>query len=144
MGGIDSGLEPHIKFGFQRRLKEELTDRDPPQPYPGDPLPEEIRSSAHTSVRKSRGLRTLPRRRQEQEQARLAVQRTMRFRAIQSEALRRRLVTLSRSPTSRAAIKVANGGRFDAALIEDRDYELNEVIGAESLFKLRLVTWGGR
>jgi hypothetical protein len=79
----------------------------------------------------------------EQQQARLAVERTTHFRLIQSDALRRRLTTLSRSPSSRAIIKVAKGGRFDAALIEDRDYDLKEVTGPDSSFKFRLITWGG-
>jgi hypothetical protein len=29
----------------------------------------------------------------------------------------------------RAVIKVAQGGKFDTALIEDRDYDLKEVTG---------------
>ncbi|KAJ6450450.1 hypothetical protein C8R47DRAFT_1230266 [Mycena vitilis] len=40
-----------------------------------------------------------------------------------------------------AAIQVAAGRRFDANLIEDRDYDLDEVVGPTSRFHLRLIPW---
>ncbi|KAJ7119401.1 hypothetical protein C8R46DRAFT_1238676 [Mycena filopes] len=140
---LDLALEPHIRFGFQRRLKEELTVRDPAQAHPDDLLPEELPppGKAHAAVQ-TEAHTALPKL-DARAMARIAEDRERRFRSLQSAALGNRMQRLARKPLPRAAIKVVEGGRFDASLIEDRDYDLSEVVGMGSRFRLRLVPWSG-
>jgi hypothetical protein len=141
---MDTALEPHLKFRLKRRLEAELALRDPAQPFPEDPLPDEDISKTLSPVKPSRGIRVLSCRIEEQEKAKLAAQREKRFRSVASAAMGHRNADLARAASSRSAIRVANGGEFDGSLIEDRDYALEEVVRPNTRFKLRLIPWGGR
>ncbi|KAJ7086889.1 hypothetical protein B0H15DRAFT_801511 [Mycena belliarum] len=66
------------------------------------------------------------------EDARIAADRERRFRSLQATALGARRQELSWVVSPRAAIRVAQGKSFDASLIEDRDYDLSEVVGPQS------------
>ncbi|KAJ6449414.1 hypothetical protein C8R47DRAFT_1084721 [Mycena vitilis] len=146
----DGGLEPHIEFHFQRRLREELVLRNPEQPFPGDPLPEEEVHSV--AVEKApveinaAGIRVItlytnsPQQKARRE-AQLAAEREDRYRKIQAAFLRKRMD--GHIPMVRGSIKVAAGGPIDPTVIEDREYALHEVVGAESQFRFRLIVWGG-
>ncbi|KAJ7016349.1 hypothetical protein C8F04DRAFT_1202424, partial [Mycena alexandri] len=129
--GIDDlgDLEPHIKFSLSKRLREELALRDPPQPFPADPLPEEP------------GVKVVSANLRAREAAILAAKREDRYRRAQSQFAAARALVGARS--ARARIRLAKGKRFDPTLIEDRDYALDEVTGSESRFHLRLVRWYG-
>ncbi|KAJ7180031.1 hypothetical protein C8R43DRAFT_1117376 [Mycena crocata] len=146
--GMDNPMEPHIEFSLQSRLDEEYSLRDPVLPFAADPLPEELpppplpgraHASVQTTERGSLISETLKRR----EAARVAAEREHRFVSVQEDISSRRRESWSRSPTPRATIHIADGGRFDESLIEDRDYEYEEVVGRDSLLHFRLVSWGG-
>ncbi|KAJ7065914.1 hypothetical protein B0H15DRAFT_807675 [Mycena belliarum] len=134
-------LEPHLKFPFEKRLTEQLAARDPPQPFPELPLPDDLPPPArpgyaHAEVQTTGHPDTLERkispRVQALEAARIAGDRERRFRSLQAAALARR-----------QQVRVARGKAFDPNLIEDRDYELSELVGEKSRFRFRLVSWGG-
>jgi hypothetical protein len=154
---LEYGIEPHIDFRFQTRLRDEQRLRDPEQPFPGDPLPDESAGAdgvaaverAQAAAVRQVGKReaaghkvvTLLSARLRARQAALeAVAREERFRKIQPEFQRQRTV-LPRVST-RSIIKVTEGGVLDPALIEDREYDFAEVVGPESRFHFRLISWG--
>ncbi|KAJ7078640.1 hypothetical protein C8R43DRAFT_1143378 [Mycena crocata] len=144
VASADSPLEPHIDFPFKERLQEELLLRDPPQPFPAEPLESELpplrlrdmlTPKARHQSDSTRAFRS--------EAARVAAEREERFRTVQSTHLDQRRESMSRSPSPGADIVVASGGVFDRGLIEDKDYKLSEVVGQGSRFNLRFVRWGG-
>jgi hypothetical protein len=69
-----------------------------------------------------------------------AAEREERFRKIQDELRGQRTVLPVVSMCS--IIRVAQGGAFNPTLIEDRDYDFSEVVGANSRFRFRLIAWG--
>ena len=145
---LESALEPHINFSLIDRLDEEQAIRDPPQPFPEEPLPGEngpaaATGYAHAAVQTT-SVQVLPEHVRAHEAARVAAERGYRFRHLQSATSRQRCAALSRAPSPRAAIMVAEGGTLDAGLIEDRDYDLDELVGPHSRFRFRLIPWGGR
>ncbi|KAJ7666210.1 hypothetical protein DFH06DRAFT_1322829 [Mycena polygramma] len=140
MPGLDclGSLEPHIEFPLQQRLREEIELRDPAQPFPGDPLPEELPPPGSPPKKE---VRVLGARLQAREKARIAAMRETRFRKAHGQFLAQRTAVGPAPPTS--AIEVAAGGAFDVRLIEDRDYDLAEVVGSSSRFGFRLIPWFG-
>ncbi|KAJ7716048.1 hypothetical protein DFH07DRAFT_974010 [Mycena maculata] len=146
---LDTALEPHLKFNFERRLHEELALRDPAQPFLGDPLPEELLPAprpGYADVGVQAGptvVQVLSAHAKLRQKACHAAQRIERFRAVQAATLACRHAALSVTPGRRAALKVRRGGAFDAGLIEDCEYALHEVVGMQSRFHFRLVPWGG-
>ncbi|KAJ7029551.1 hypothetical protein C8F04DRAFT_1264817 [Mycena alexandri] len=147
MPGIDDcALEPHIDFDFFHRYRTEITLRDPEQPFPEDLLPDEEPIAAATpnegqarAVPKSKKVRA-------QEQARAdakrAAEREARYCRVQGLLAKDRAV-MDAGSRSASAIRVAQGGAIDPSLIEDRDYDYEEVVGTDSRFRLRLIPWGG-
>ncbi|KAJ7649151.1 hypothetical protein DFH06DRAFT_1135393 [Mycena polygramma] len=140
MPGLDcsGSLEPHIEFPLQQRLREEIELRHPAQPFPGDPLPEELPPPGSPPKKE---VRVLGASLQAREKARIAAMRESRFRKAHGQFLAKR-TALGLAPAT-AAIEVAAGGQFDARLIEDRDYDLAEVVGSSSRFGFRLIPWFG-
>ncbi|KAJ7024583.1 hypothetical protein C8F04DRAFT_1192255 [Mycena alexandri] len=110
MPGLDGPLEPHIKFVFQRRLEDALKLLDPPLAIPDDPCP--MRCPARVTPMPA-------------------------FKLDIAAAARR--AQLEQTARHGAALTVRRGGAFDPALIEDREYDLAELVGPESRFRLRLV-----
>jgi hypothetical protein len=143
---LEYGIELHINFRFQTHLREEQALRDPQQPFASDPLPEELptNSNAQAEPAGNNGQRkTMPRLSaslRAREAALEAAAREERFRKIQAEFLRQ--CTVVPNLSRRSIIRLAEGGTLDPALIEDRDYDLAEVVGTESRFHLRLIPWG--
>lgn len=135
-------LEPHLAFSLRSRLREELAFRDPPQPFPNDPLPHEkpapVPLPAPAGTRVVRDLTSSSKVRA-REKAMLAAKREDRYRQLQAQFEGARRIPSVAQP--RSVIRVARGCKFDPALIEDRDYELAEVTGVNSRFHLRLVPW---
>jgi hypothetical protein len=74
------------------------------------------------------------------QKAKKAAEREERFRQIQADFRAQRTVLPVFS--TRSIVKVARGGAMDPALIEDRDYDYDEVVGAQSHFRFRLIAWG--
>ncbi|KAJ7084882.1 hypothetical protein B0H15DRAFT_951367 [Mycena belliarum] len=149
----EGSLEAHIKFPFQKRLMQALASRDPPQIFPEEPLAEELPPAprpgyAHAQVQTTGHPQKLTRKMtpkvKAHEAARVAVEREHRFRLRRAAAFAERNQKINKAPPSRAALRVAVGGSFDPRLIEDRDYDLDEVVGPNSAFRFRLVPWGGR
>ncbi|KAJ7694249.1 hypothetical protein B0H17DRAFT_1199496 [Mycena rosella] len=127
-------LEPHIQFRFQTRLRRELALRDPAQHFAREPEP----------LAPTGGPLLAPENKaRDREDRKIAQDRETRFNAMRAVALAQRQERLSRSPSPRAAIVLSESGVLDASLIENRDYELTEVVGPEAQFHLRLVPWGG-
>ncbi|KAJ7702599.1 hypothetical protein B0H16DRAFT_1748215 [Mycena metata] len=149
MPPLDSpSLEPHIEFDFFHRVHTEVTLRDPEQPFPKDLLPDEdldasaaLPTTSPLPTPPSGRVRTLFVQQRMRDAAKRAAIREERYRCFQALAARDRAVIEAGSP--RAAIHVAEGGAVDPSLIEDRDYDLDEVVGSESKFRLRLIPWGG-
>ncbi|KAJ7689749.1 hypothetical protein B0H16DRAFT_1752807 [Mycena metata] len=141
MPAPDSPLEPHINFAFQARLSQALESLDPPQPLPDDLLPEEMPRPgyAHAGVQASSPVKEVPR----MKKAARGKHRAERFRAHRAAAEAQRHARLEDPPHPLSALRVARGHKFDPALIEDRDYDLDEVVGPDSTFKLCLVTLFG-
>ncbi|KAJ7766824.1 hypothetical protein B0H16DRAFT_1717164 [Mycena metata] len=151
MPQLDSPLEPHIEFDFFHRLQTEFTLRDPEQPFPEDPFPDEEPVVPTPAKQPSNNSAPLPG--QERQRATLLAQqrlreaakhaavREARFHRFQTLATRDRAII--DAGTRRAVINVAEGGAIDPSLIEDRDYDYDEVVGSESKFRLRLIPWGG-
>jgi predicted TIM-barrel enzyme len=70
-----------------------------------------------------------------------AAQREERFHKIQAAFQRHRQSAAAGKP--RDTILVAKGGPIDPSLIEDREYELEELVGLDSRFRFRLIPWAG-
>jgi hypothetical protein len=155
----DGGLEPHIEFDFHDRLYNELELRNPDQPFPGDPLPDEqgdpidsaqagrqTEMAVAASDTKSGGRKVITLMSsalKARHHAKLAAEREERYRKIQANFLRQRtVVAMGGGQSSRTSIMVAEGAAIDPALIEDREYDLDEVVGSRSRFNLRLIPWG--
>ncbi|KAJ7749882.1 hypothetical protein B0H16DRAFT_1724770 [Mycena metata] len=136
MPGLDTALEPHLKFVFQRRLEDALESMDPCQPFPDEPLPDEIPRPGYTSIGVQAGpVRQLSAELKVRETATNARDRTKRFHAHQRAVAAQRKAELEKEPPR---------GSFDPSIIEDRDYELDEVIGPNSRFRFRLISsFGG-
>ncbi|KAJ7665345.1 hypothetical protein DFH06DRAFT_1323740 [Mycena polygramma] len=167
MPGFDHcepGLESHVKFNFQARLRHEQALRDPQQPFPGDRLPGEPAEdfegagepTAHSSACKTAlsslakkegaGFKVLPifgERLKARKAAKRAAEREERFRKIRLDFEAARIINASDGHRARAGIRLARGLAVDASLIEDVDYELSQVVGPNSRFRLRLIKWGG-
>lgn len=145
MPGLDSPLEPHLKFVFQRRLADALALMDPLQPFPDDPLPDEIPRPGYAHAGVQAGpVKKLSAALRERQKATKAKDRQVRFEAHRTAAAAQRRQHLEQQAHRRAAIRVVHGGALDPALIEDRDYDLDEVVGADSRFNLRLISsFGG-
>ncbi|KAJ6487666.1 hypothetical protein C8R45DRAFT_929926 [Mycena sanguinolenta] len=156
---LNDPLESHIEFHFQTRLRQELRLHDPQQPFPEDPLPDELtergegaeergvtlpqaRADAALSdpTRPQKAVRDLTARLQHRQKAQCAAQQEERFRKIQAD-FQRQCSTCLPLPCHRN-ITVAEGGAMDPALIEDREYKLGEITGPGSRFCFRLIPWG--
>ncbi|KAJ7106121.1 hypothetical protein C8R43DRAFT_963450 [Mycena crocata] len=144
----DTSLEPHLDFPFKDRLKEELSLRDPPLPFPADPLPEELRPHRRQAVhmpvpRRPALLHAFSDEVKLREAARISAEREHRFRQVQASVHDRLRDSMSRSPSPDTTIKISKGAAVDPGVIEDRDYEYSEVVGLNSTFNMRLIPWGG-
>ncbi|KAJ6586793.1 hypothetical protein DFH09DRAFT_1074916 [Mycena vulgaris] len=147
MPTADSPLKPHIQFKFQKRLREEFALRNS---FPAEPLPEELLPPPAPGYADAATQTTGPKwvfseSQHARQKARIAVEREHRFHSVQATALGWCLEVLLQAPHRRAEIHVAVGCAFDAGLIahEDREYKLDELVGSESCFHMRLVPWGG-
>ncbi|KAJ6552545.1 hypothetical protein B0H10DRAFT_2242080 [Mycena sp. CBHHK59/15] len=139
---LEYGIEPHIKFRFQTRLREEQNLRDPQQPFPSDPLPDELPNAAAPANRGELAKAAVNVGKHEAvghgvvtlvslclracEAALNAAVREEQFRKIQVQSLRQR--TQVPAVSTRSILRVAAGGAMDLSLIEDRDYDLKEVV----------------
>ncbi|KAK6966352.1 hypothetical protein R3P38DRAFT_3216386, partial [Favolaschia claudopus] len=146
---LDTQLEPHLTFDLESRLQEEIAHQDPSLPFAGHELPEEqplppppgyanaeVQTDTpsppqHTQYSRSRA------------EARVALEREQRFRNQWQDVADARRVFTVPPFNSRGRILVRDGQAFDAALLEDRNYALDEVVGTKSLFRFRLIPWGG-
>ncbi|KAJ7016233.1 hypothetical protein C8F04DRAFT_1282113 [Mycena alexandri] len=154
MPGIDDcALEPHIDFDFFHRYRTEITLRDPEQPFPEDLLPDEepiaaAPAPAAAATPNEGQARAVPKSKKvrAQEQARAdakrAAEREARYCRVQG-LLAKDHAVMDAGSRSASAIRVAQGGAIDPSLIEDRDYDYEEVVGTDSRFRLRLIPWGG-
>ncbi|KAJ7670944.1 hypothetical protein DFH06DRAFT_1125229, partial [Mycena polygramma] len=156
----EAGLEPHLKFNFEARLRAELELRYPAQPYPGDPLPGEdvdgehqptVHYAARRTASKSLaqkevdGLVVLPiveERLKARKAAKRSAEREDRFRKARRQFEAARIIHPAADPR-RAALRVARGASMNPSLIEKQDYELGAVVGRNSRFRFRLIGWGG-
>ncbi|KAK7027566.1 hypothetical protein R3P38DRAFT_3190439 [Favolaschia claudopus] len=125
-------LEPHVDFDIRRRLQYEIGLADPSLPFPGDPLPEErpfLPALAKLAVSPKLALPM---------NAQAAFALFVLWPKLYASKTPLESSTLA--PSSR----VANGEAFDpAAILEDREYELREMVGTESDFHFRFDTLGG-
>ncbi|KAJ6451526.1 hypothetical protein C8R47DRAFT_1071647 [Mycena vitilis] len=156
MPGFDHcepGLESHVKFNFQARLRHEQALRDPQQPFPGDRLPGEPaedfkgapQPTAHSSACKTvlsslakkegAGFKVLPifgERLKARKAAKRAAGREERFPKIRLDFEATHIINASGGHRACAGIRLARGLAVDASLIEDVDYELSQVWGGGS------------
>jgi hypothetical protein len=161
MTSPDSPLEPHIEFNFLRRLKEEVELREPKQPFPGEPLCDELADVADPAspppivaplalnsqqgqvihLRGKRPNQSMHARLAARNQALRAAEREERFFKIQAAfKLQRQEAAAGKQ---RGAILVNAGGPMNHGLIEDHEYELSELVGPQSRFRFRLIPWAG-
>ncbi|KAK7002262.1 hypothetical protein R3P38DRAFT_3215414 [Favolaschia claudopus] len=147
ISGIDPRLHSettHLPFDLDERLQEVLALDDPSLPFTGNPLPDEphyaresmvVPPGTDTPVRV-----TVPATKKDRERARMAALRKQRHLRLLEAILELRAERL----LPRNVVNVAEPGDFDFTQIEDRDYALDEVVGANSRFRLRQVYWSGK